>query len=120
MRHFRIRDRLLLLQRVTLQRKRLRCFQLYAGYRLDPVLDVSGRLCRHSEFSEFSTDPSAPWLTSFVVFLSDLRNVTHQFILKSSLSALHSFTNNLLCIPHNFSTATGKPLAIYQRLQLCW
>jgi len=113
-------DRLLLLQSRALQRKRMRCFQHYAGYRLDPVLDVSGRLCCHFEFSKFSTDPSAPWLTSYVVCLSNLRNVTQQFILKSSLSAVHSCANNLLCISHNFSTATDKPSPIYQRLQLCW
>jgi len=96
-----------------------RCLKV-KHYRLDPVLDVSGRLFCYSEFPKFSTDPSAPWLTSYVVFHSNLRNVTNQFILKSSLSAVHYFTNNMLCISHTFSTATDKPSPIYQWLQLCW
>jgi len=119
-RNFPLRDRLLLLQGAALQTKRMCCFEHYAGYRLDPYLVVSGRLFCHSEFSKLWTDPSAPWLTSYVIFLSNLRNVTHQFILKSSLSAVHSYTNNLLCISHNFSTPTDKPSAVYQRFQLRW
>ena len=87
-----ISDRLLLLQGVALQRKRMRCFEHYAGYRLEPFLVVSGRLCCHSEFYKFWTGPSAPWLTSYVIFLSNLGNVTHQCILKSNLSAVYSCT----------------------------
>lgn len=71
-------------------------------------------------FSKFWTDPSAPWQTSYMIFLSNLRNVTHQFILKSGLSAVHSCTNNLLCIFHNFSTETDKPSPACRRFDLCW
>jgi hypothetical protein len=68
MRNFLTRDHLLL-QGIALQWKRMRCFEKYAGYRLDPVLDVSGKLGCHSELSKFLTDPSAPWLTTYVIFL---------------------------------------------------
>lgn len=69
MRNFLTRDHLLLLQGIALQWKRMRCFEKYAGYRLHTVLGVSGKLGCHSELSKSLTDLSAPWLTSYVIFL---------------------------------------------------